>query len=54
MTRWASDRLSRAYAEVERVREEQAQHPESGIDEALRRALDAIETADVEIEQVSA
>lgn len=46
---WASPALGRAYAEVEKLREGLAQHPESGIDESLRRALEAIETADCEL-----
>jgi hypothetical protein len=49
MTGWASPSLGRAYEEVERLRANLAQHPESGIDEALRRALDAIEAADIEL-----
>jgi hypothetical protein len=54
MTGWASPSLGRAYAEVERLRANLAQHPESGIDEALRRALDAIEAADVELTGMAA
>lgn len=46
---WSSPSLGRAYAEVERVRDALAQHPESGIDEALRRAMEAIEAADCEL-----
>jgi hypothetical protein len=48
-SRWASPSLGRAYAEVERLRDSLAQPGESGIDETLRRALEAIETADCEI-----
>jgi hypothetical protein len=43
---WASPTLGRAYADVERLRADLAQPTESGIDEALRRAMDAIEDAD--------
>lgn len=50
---WASPSLGRAYHEVERVRDTLAQHPESGIDEALKRALEAIEAADVELEGIA-
>jgi hypothetical protein len=48
MTDWNSVRLKQAYALVEAERAEQAQPPESGIDEALRTALEAIEIADME------
>lgn len=48
-TTWACPQLDRAYREVERLREQVAQHPESGIDESLRRALEAIEAADCEL-----
>lgn len=53
LTGWASPSLGRAYFEVEQVRDAMAQPVESGIDEALRAALDAIEAADVAIEPFS-
>lgn len=46
---WSSPSLGRAYAEVESVRDALSQPPESGIDEALRRAMEAIEAADCEL-----
>jgi hypothetical protein len=46
---WASPTLARAYFSVEKLRGDLAQPSESGIDEALKRALDAIETADEEL-----
>lgn len=46
---WVSPSLGRAYAEVERLRDELSQPSESGIDEALRWALEAIEAADCEL-----
>lgn len=51
---WASPSLGRAYEEVERVRTSLAQPPESGIDETLKRAMEAIEAADVELESIAA
>lgn len=53
VTAWAAPALGRAYDEVDRLRQQVAQHPESGIDEALRRALEAIEAADVELAGVA-
>ena len=46
---WAAPALGRAYAEVEKLREQMAQNTESGIDQSLRLALEAIEEADVEL-----
>lgn len=46
---WTSPSLGRAYSIVERVRDSLGQPPESGIDEGLRRALEAIEAADCEL-----
>ena len=46
---WASPALGHAHKLVEDLRTALAQHPESGIDESLRKALDAIETADCEL-----
>lgn len=53
-SKWASPVLSVAYYSIGKLREELAQHPESGIDAALRNALDAIESADVELEPTPA
>lgn len=53
-TSWASPTLDRAYQEVYKLRRDLAQPRESGIDEALRAALDAIELADTEIAGVAA
>jgi hypothetical protein len=50
---WASPPLGRAYNEVAQLRIELAQPIESGIDEALKRALDAIEAADIELEGIA-
>lgn len=52
-TKWASPALDRAYREVEKLRDQISQPSESGIDVALRDALDAIETADTEIARVA-
>lgn len=49
---WASAPLAQAYGYVQRLRDQLAQDPESGIDAALKTALEAIEAADVEIAQV--
>lgn len=46
---WASPILARAYFEIEKLRDSLAQPSESGIDEALKRALDAVEAADCEL-----
>ena len=46
---WVNPMLARCYADIERFRDEQRPDPESGLGEALRRALDAIETADCEL-----
>lgn len=51
---WASPTLGRAYHEIEKLRADLSQPNESGIGEALRRALDAIETADCELAGVAA
>ena len=51
-TGWASPTLGHVYSEVEALRADLAQHQESGVDESLRRVLDAIETADCEIAAV--
>ena len=48
-TGWASPTLGHVYSEVEALRDALGQHQESGVDESLRRLLDAIETADCEI-----
>jgi hypothetical protein len=53
MTGWASPSLGVAYQEVDKLRRDLAQNPESGIDETLRRALEAIEEADVELAGVA-
>lgn len=53
LTGWHSPSLGRAYAQVERVLEATAQPVGSGVDGALRAALDAIEAADVEIGSLS-
>lgn len=53
VTTWASPGLKRAYREIERLKDQLNQHPESGIDEALRTAMEAIETADMEVERVA-
>ena len=45
---WNKFGLAEAYDLVEEVRRAAAQHPESGIDSALRDVLDAIEAADCE------
>jgi hypothetical protein len=45
---WNKFDLAEAYDLVEGVRRTAAQNPESGIDSALRGALDAIEAADCE------
>lgn len=45
---WNKFDLAEAYDLVEGVRRAAAQNPESGIDSALRNALDAIESADCE------
>lgn len=45
---WNKHDLGEAYDLVETVRRKAAQNPESGIDTALRAALDAIEAADCE------
>jgi len=50
---WASPTLGRVYHDVEILRDKIAQHPESGIDESLRRLLEAIEAADVELEAIA-
>ena len=50
---WASPTLGRVYDDVEKLRINLAQHPESGIDEALRRLLSAIEEADVELQSIT-
>lgn len=52
-TGWASPALGRAYLEVERVRHALAQPSESDIDNTLRLALEAIETADCELAGVA-
>lgn len=52
--RWSSSALARAYTLIEKLRDEQSQPSESGIDEALRNALAAIEAADLEFDRVSA
>ena len=53
-SRWSNSALASAYTLIEMLRDEQAQPSESGIDEALRNALAAIEVADLEFKQVSA
>jgi len=50
---WCSPTLARAYADIEKLRSDLAQHPESGIDESLKRVLEAIEKADCELEAVA-
>lgn len=45
---WNKFDLAEAYDLVEGVRRQSAQHPDSGIDSALRAALNAIEAADCE------
>jgi hypothetical protein len=40
------------YFDAEKLRDDLAQHPESGIDESLRRLLEAIEAADCELAAV--
>lgn len=47
---WASQTLGLAYMEIEKLRDGLAQPVESGISESLDKALDAIETADCELE----
>ena len=54
VTTWSSPTLERAYDAVEKLRADLNQHPESGIDESLRRAMDAIETADTELTGLAA
>lgn len=49
---WASPLLGRMYFDAEVLRDNLNQHPESGVDESLRRLLEAIETADCEIAAV--
>lgn len=48
---WADGRLGQAYDLIVAVLREQAQHPESGISEALKAARDAAEAADCELEK---
>ena len=49
---WARPVLAEAFHAIEALQHELAQHPESGISESLKRALDAIEDADCELESV--
>jgi len=51
---WSSPTLARAYASIEKLRDDLAQPSESGIDESLRRALDAIEAADCNLTGLAA
>ena len=50
---WASPTLGRAHEAINVLRGQLAQPSESGIDEALRAALDAIEHADTELAAVA-
>ena len=47
---WADRRLAQAYDLVDAAMLDANQHPESAIGEAFRLALDAVETADCELE----
>lgn len=50
---WASPTLGRMYFEAEKLCDDLAQDPENPIGEAMRRLLEAIETADCEIAAVT-
>ncbi|WP_208402882.1 hypothetical protein [Sphingomonas japonica] len=52
--KWASPTLGRAYVAIDNLRHLLCQNSESGIDQSLRNALEALELADCELSQVSA